>query len=341
MKIPLLIFVFFFISLNLNAGDLFKSYFYDVEFISNDIENDKIIKINEIKMKSILKILENSLYLEEFNEVKNSLTEDFINSLIQNVIIDDEIIINDKYYSKIKINFNKKKIIKFFREKNISYVEYHPEKFLLIIYEQNQFNHNLFTINNNFYSYFKNNLIENKIFKIPNLDINDRFILKIEDIQNKDLVKIKNFSNKYHLNETIIVNAKINNNNVLYEIFLYSNNQTLEKKLEFNEYQFKKFFSILEIETLNIWKKLNKIQNNSLNLINCKVNYFNMLELKEIKTNLNNISVIQNINIKSLSNRSNEYDIYFYGNYKILKNIFALNKLDIHSSENTCRIKLK
>lgn len=341
MKISVLIFVFISLSLNLNARDLFESNYYDVEFISNNIENDKITKINEIKKKSILKILNDSLYLDEFNDIKNLLTEDFINTLIQNVIIDDEIIINDKYYSKIKINFDKKKIIKFYRKKNIPYVEYHPEKFLLIIYEQNQLNHNLFTPNNNFYSYFINNLQEKTLFKIPNLDINDRYILKVEDINNKNLVKIKKFSNKYNLNEIIIVIAKINNNNVSYEIFLYSDNKTSEKKLKFNEYQFKKFYFILENETLNIWKKLNQIQNNYLNLINCKVNYFNILELKEIKKNLNNISLIENINIKSLSNRSIEYDIYFYGNLQILKNIFKFNKLDISITENICKIRLK
>ena len=66
-----------------------------------------------------------------------------------------------------------------------------------------------------------------------------------------------------------------------------------------------------------------------------------MLELKEIKKNLNNISLIQNINIKSLSNRSIEYDIYFYGNLQILQNIFKLNKLDISIIENICKIRLK
>ena len=143
------------------------------------------------------------------------------------------------------------------------------------------------------------------------------------------------------MSETIIVTAITNKNNTSYEVFLYSDNQTLEKKLKLNEYNFKTFFFVLETETLNIWKKLNQIQNNSLNLINCRVNYFNMLELKEIKSKLNNISLIKNINIKSLSNRSIEYDIYFYGNLKILKNIFKSNKLDINNTANICRIRLK
>ena len=44
---------------------------------------------------------------------------------------------------------------------------------------------NLFTKNNNFYSLFfiKNIKKYNGLFKIPNLDINDRFILKKEHIK--------------------------------------------------------------------------------------------------------------------------------------------------------------
>ena len=76
-------------------------------------------------------------------------------------------------------------------------------------------------------------------------------------------------------------------------------------------------------------------------MINCKINYFNNLELKEIRKNLNNISIIQNLNIKSLSFKNIEYDIYFYGNLKILNNIFKMNKLDLNDSKNQCVIGLK
>ena len=45
-------------------------------------------------------------------------------------------IIDDKYYAEIKINFNKTKIINYFRKNKISYVEYFPKKILLIILEK-------------------------------------------------------------------------------------------------------------------------------------------------------------------------------------------------------------
>ena len=95
-----------------------------------------------------------------------------------------------------KVNFNKKKIIEFLKINKISYVEYHPENFLLVIYEIDNINKNLFTKNNNHYKYFNNNFKNKNIFQIPNLDINDRFILIEDHIINRNYKKIDNFSKK-------------------------------------------------------------------------------------------------------------------------------------------------
>ena len=99
-------------------------------------------------------------------------------------------------------------------------------------------------------------------------------------------------------------------------------------------------FSFLENEIINDWKKINQIQNLNLNMINCEINYYNLNELKEIKKNINNISVIKNYNIKSISNKKIEYDIFFYGNFKILGNLFNLHKLKINYTSNICKISL-
>ena len=66
-----------------------------------------------------------------------------------------------------------------------------------------------------------------------------------------------------------------------------------------------------------------------------------MLELKEITNNLENISVIQNILIKSMSYKSIEYNIFYYGNLQLLFKIFNLNNLKINESQNYCNIRLK
>ena len=341
MKVLIIITIILLSNKYVYSNNLFDTSIHDVNFISNNIENTKIIKINEIKKKSLLNILKKTLSNEKYDELLTYLSDDLINSFIKNIIINDEKIISNKYFSRIKINFNKKKIVEFYRKKNIPYVEYYPEKFLLIIYEEDEISENLFTKNNNFYFYYNQNIETNSLFKIPNLDINDRFILKKEHIKNRDYEKISKFSKKYKLEEIIIVIAKSNSKKTSFELILFSEEKTIEKKFLLNQHEYETFFKILKSETLNIWKIINSIQNNSINMINCKINYFNNLELKEIRKNLNNISIIQNLNIKSLSFKNIEYDIYFYGNLKILNNIFEMNKLDLNESKNQCVIRLK
>ena len=56
---------------------------------------------------------------------------------------------------------------------------------------------------------------------------------------------------------------------------------------------------------------------------------------------LNNLSIIENLKIKSLSYQNIEYEIYFYGDLKILFDLFELNKLKTKNINNQCVIKLK
>ena len=178
MKIFILIILLIFFNKNVFSNNIFKTSFYNIEFISENIDDDKIQAINKIKIKSISSILKNALSQENYLDINNQLTDDLINTFIKNIIINDEKIINNKYISKIRVNFDKKKIIDFLRINKIPYVEYHPSNFLLIIYEINELNSNLFTKNNNHYKFLNENKKNINLFIIPNLDINDRFIIK-------------------------------------------------------------------------------------------------------------------------------------------------------------------
>ncbi len=91
---------------------------------------------------------------------------------------------------------------------------------------------------------------------------------------------------------------------------------------------------------LNLWKQKNEIQNISLHLIKCNVSYFNLLELKEIRSNLGKVSIINNLDIKALSYKNIEYDINYYGDQKKLIKILELNKLKINFNKNKCVISL-
>ncbi len=341
MKKIIIVIILLFIQKNAYSENLFNTSFFNIEFTSSNIENDKIEIIKKIKYESIVSIFKKILNEEEYLNIINKLTEDIINTLVKNIVINDEKIINNKYFSNIKINFSKNSIVEFLRLNKLPYVEYHPDKFLLIFYEQEEIGNNLFTKNNNYYKYYISNLKDSNFFKIPNLDINDRFILKEDDILNRNSTKINKFSKKYNSNENLVVISKINKNNKNYELILYSDGYILEKQFQYNKIEKKKFFEKLQNETLNLWKQINQIQNHNINSLNCKVNYFNLLELKEIRKNLNNVSAIKNLNIKNLEYKNIQYDIHYYGNIRILSKILQLNKLKINYSKNSCIINLK
>ena len=341
MKNFILVIFLIFSSKCIYSNNLFETQFYTIDFTSNNIENDKINEIKKIKTQSILFIFKNILDNQNYQNIINFVSDDLTNTLIKNILINDEKIINNKYFAKIKINFNKKKIIDFLRLNGVPYVEYYPDKFLLIIYELDGINNNLFTKNNNYYKYFNDNSKYNNFFLIPNLDINDRFILKEEHIIDKNLKKIINFSKKYKSNEIVIVISKKNKFKIENELLLYSQDNLIETKLINKTDNMELFFETLKKETLNLWKQVNVIQNEYVNNIKCKVQYFNKLELKEIRNNLDNISIIKNLNIKTISYQNIEYEIFYYGNINILIKIFELNKLKFSNSTNNCTIRLK
>ena len=341
MKIFFLILFLFLFNHQVYANNLFETIFYKIEFSSDNIQDDKINEINKIKSKSILNILKKTLSEDNFLKVNDYLTDDLINTFIKNIVINNEKIIDERYVSEIKINFNKKKIIEFFRIKNLPYVEYHPDNFLLIILEKDDIDNNLFTKNNSYYKYFKENLEKNNyFFQIPNLDINDRFILNGDHVLNRDFNKINNFFKKYNSNENIIVIVKKDKDEIIYNLIVFSDENILENEKILKNNQIDEFFKMLENDTLNLWKQINKIQNETLNFISCEVNYFNMLELKEIRKNLKNVSVIKNLTAKKLTYKNIEYDINYYGNTNILFKIFKMNKLKIHYDKNKCVIRL-
>ena len=339
-KFILFLFIIFFCK-SLFSNSLFDTPFYDVEFVSNDIESEKIKKIDEIKIESFSNLFNKILEFDEYEEINSIVSKDQINTLIKNIIINDEKIISDKYFAQIKVNFDKKKIINLLRKYQIPYVENIPDKFLLIIYEENNLEYNILSKNNIYYSFLNKKSSNYDLFKIPNLDINDRFILKKEDILNRNFNKILTLSNKYNLNEIIVIIAKNHKNKVHYNISLYSDDKFIDKELQFDDRDFDLFFKKVQNESINLWKQINYIQNISLQNISCRIDFFNMLELKEIRNYINNISVIEKISIQKLSYRNIKYNISYYGDFQILSKLLNINKLKVNNIDNECEIKFK
>ena len=324
----------------LHAKNLFESRFYELKFSSNNVDDDKIYKINEIKLITLDNILKNILIIEDYLIVKKKLDQNFINLFIKNIVIEQEKIINNNYYSKVKINFDKFKIIEYLREQKLSYVETLPKEFLIIIYENNSIEKNLFSKNNTYYQYLKNN--SKDFYKIPNMDANDKYLLNHQDIEDKNINKIKKIVKKYHNIDTIILTSIKIKNSFNYNLYLFSNDELIKiNQLNYSDKDLGNLFKIVKVKVLNQWKIENSIQNNSINKITCNIKYFNLKELKEIKKIIQNVSLTKKITLKKISLNLNKYDIYHYGNIDILKNLFQNNRIEIQFKQDQCKIFLK
>ena len=339
MRIFLILLILFF-SKNVLSNSLFDSDFYEVNFKSNNIENDKLIKIRDIKFKSINKIFNNILIENDYKFIKRKIDENLINTFIKNIIIEDEKIINNNYYSKIKVNYNKNSIIFFLRKLNLSYVENLPSQMLIIVFEKNLLKETFLSKTDIHYEYLMN--INNSFFKIPKLDINDKYLLSNININNNYITNLDNIVEKYSSSNTILLFVDNKKNKIQYDIYLYSDNDLSNiLSLEYSKYDFNNLFSNIEYSILNEWKIKNRIQNRDINKTYCEIRYYNLRELKEIRKYLNNISIIKNIKLKKISYKVNYYDILYYGNDNNLINLFKLNKLNLKFNNNICKISLK
>ena len=339
MRIFLILLILFF-SKNVLSNSLFDSDFYEVNFKSNNIENDKLIKIRDIKFKSINKIFNNILIENDYKFIKRKIDENLINTFIKNIIIEDEKIINNNYYSKIKVNYNKNSIIFFLRKLNLSYVENLPTQMLIIVFEKNLLKETFLSKNDIHYEYLIN--INDSFFKIPKLDINDKYLLSNININNNYITNLDNIVEKYSSSNTILLFVDNQKNIIQYDIYLYSNNDLSPiLTLQYLKYDFNNLFYNVKNMILNEWKIKNRIQNKNINKTFCEIRYYNLRELKEIRKYLNNVSIIKNIKLKKISYKVNYYDILYYGNDNNLINLFKLNKLNLKFNNNICKISLK
>lgn len=339
MKIYILIFIVLAHSQSILSSTLFDTKFYEIEFISNNVDNTKLKKIKEIKYLSIKKIFKNILNQSDYSNIKKYIDEDLINSLIKNVIFENEKIIQNSYYSKIKINFSKKKIITFLRNNNLQYIEFLPKNFLTIIYNNSVIEKNLFSKHNSYYNYLLSN--NYNFYHLPNLDLNDRYILNYSDIEEKNLNKIINFASKYKNSEIILIVIKKNKKMIVYNSYLITNNQ-IYKIPDYiqNKIDYHKFFIYLRDKVIDTWKLNNGIQNEFSNSLICSIQYYNLLELKEIMKKINNILTIKTNKLLNFSYQEKNYNISYYGNKKILFELFEINNLEITEHNNICKISL-
>lgn len=338
-----LIFIILYIIFSSNIGitqELFKSNKYILTFNSNNISLDKEVKINEIKVKAFKKILTNILSKNDL-ELINISNILFINNFILNLKINNEKIVNNNYFSEVTINFNKYLIIKYLINNKISFVDFLPNKFLIIILEQNSINDNLLSKENNFYKYLILNKEKmNEFFLTPKLDHNDKYIYNKENFLGDNFDKNNKLNDKYNTNYQILVQSINLDGYYNIKVYLYYNNNkylALDSKTDNLNYEF--FFKSIKFNILEKWKELNKIDVKIINSLDCKININNISELSYVRKKLEKNIMIKSFNLKTIRLNENIYQILFFGNISIFINSLKRDRLKLFIDNNSCNIK--
>ena len=304
-------------------------------WVWNDTMKDEMTKFHNVK-SDLIEIVGSPQFDNYFN-VKNLNTDSILaeknissEQLIKNIIIENEIITNEKYIAKIKINLNRKRIINLLRNNKINYTDIQSKQFLVV----SSYNINFINIGLNKKKSFNNFLVQkltiNKLinYTFPNLDANDRYILPYEKIINEDISRFDLILNKYNLNQLILIKIlnSVTINQINVNILIYKNQKFVNiGKINFDNRDFESQNELFDIISDNFfiymnewWRKEYQINNSEFNIIQCKILSKNFENLIKIKYDLNNLSQVKHIKAKKIQLNTNIFDIFYYGSFNVL-----------------------
>ena len=339
-------FIFIFIYLFIFSTNNTYANTYKIEDIEiSDEYNTNFNKEDVIDkaFQTAFKILISKITLsKDFNLLENQNLK-LIKSFVESFSVVNEKFENNKYHGIFEINFNKRKILTFLRNKNIFHSRMIEKEILFIPV---------------FINLAKNNLLlfdENPFYKNWNLNKKNQFLLKYimqnEDLDDYKLIQERlDFIENYEFNE-IISKYELNQNYIIFIVLEDIDNYKTFSKFNVSSVKsnFKKEFKYFEldnaekvkelIETMKIkyddeWKKINLI-NSSIKLnIKLNVNSKNILLVKKVEKLLNSIELIEKYYINYFNNSITSYSILSNSTPDKLINEFKKNNLSVLLENN-------
>ena len=308
-------------------------------FFSTGISLAKTFSINDVELSTPFKnnfdknkIIDEG-FIQAFNQLMLSTVQskdherlkkiplNQIKSMIETFSIKEEKFVNEIYYIKLNVSFNKKNIFELLEKKNI-FPSLPVKKdiiFMPIIVNQNENQIKMFS--------------DNIIYNLWNSNTNQydllNYILPTEDLEDLNLIKksIENLEN-FEFSEIV---KKYNLENYIVSIFFTDSDQTrllnkisfdnkktlknnLVKNIDFNnKNEISKFIEILKITFEDYWKSQNEI-NTSVKLpLTISVENSNNIKIYQLEEKLSNIDLIYNFYIYKFDNKNNIYKIIFNG----------------------------
>ncbi len=321
-------------------------------FFSTANANSKIFTIDDIEISTPFEInFDKNQIIEEgfvqgFKQLILSIIKSKDNTKLENISlsqikgtietfsIKEEKFVNEIYYIKMNVSFNKKSIFDILESLNI-FPSLPVKKnilFVPIIIDIDSGETQIFTENiiyKNWNENKKNFHLLNYV--LPTADIVDYNFLKknTTNIENLDFSKL---AIKYNLQDYIvsIIFKKKNNINLLNKINF--NNKKDLKKIEIKNINFdkpnelKKLIENLKTIFEDQWKQENEINTSIRLFLTISIENINNIRIKEFEQNLDNLDLINNFYIYKFDNQKNVYKILFNGSRnKFLQTMKNLN----------------
>ena len=343
----------------------FISYFLFIIFFSTTFLHANTFKVSDVKISEPFvvnfnksKAIDNGFKSAFFNlismittsndrdKIKNTSLKD-LKGMIDSFTISNERFIDNEYFAKLEVTFNKKNTLLFLERKNIFPSIPIKNKVLLVpILVDLEFDNIYLFTENIFYQHWNDKIKNYHLldYLLPSEDLEDLTIIQknydsIEDYDFKDFIK------KYALKDYIItiifknkkelkVLSKINLNNSF-----KVDNQTFTK-IDLNN---KKNFEIIldKLKTIyeDNWKKNNQI-NTSIKLpLTILINSQEYNKIQTLEKTLNNLDLISNFYILKFDNKNIFYRIIYNGSPKTFLNDMKKSDLNLVVENNIWIIK--
>ena len=270
-----------------------------------------------------------------------------IKALVNHFSVSEEQFIDNKYKSIIEVDFHKKKIFEFLKNKNIQPSIPIETNVLILPILINRKNNEVYYLNQsilfeNWNKKKKNYFLIN--YHFPNADIEDFIIIK-NQVDNLENYNFDEIFKKYNFNNKIILALFVDQNKVsiFSRVFFKSNEFLLNKKIyeiDFkNEKDIEKLILNIQENYEDLWKSQNKI-NNSINInINLKIDSNNYNLSQKLEKILNNFELINSYEIKYIDSKNIIYKITYNGLPDKLKEYLKSNNFKIDNSNDIWDLK--
>ncbi len=308
-------------------------------FFSTGISHAKTFSINDVELSTPFKINFNKNkiidegFIQAFNQLMVSIVQskdqqklkkiplNQIKSMIETFSIKEEKFVNEIYYIKLKVSFNKKIIFDLLEKKNI-FPSLPVKKdiiFIPIIVDQDKNQIKMFS-DNIIYNLWNSNIKQYDLLNyiLPTEDLEDLNLIK-KNIENLENYEFSEIVKKYNIENYIVSIFFINSEQTkLLNKISFDNKKTIKndqiKNINFkNNSEINKFIQILKITFEDYWKSQNEI-NTSVKLpLTISVENSNNIKIYQLEKKLSEIDLIYNFNIYKFDNKNNIYKIIFNG----------------------------